>query len=338
MRPSLEGVVGMEIRNLNAGRAHPLDARAVGGFGVYGELQDTASIDESYRDLLVRLEAYLYSSKAKLADTLRIMMPNRAFASCIAFMAGMGMSGHFVASTALFGSLMILSTYCSQAVFNNIRDVEGDRVNAPGRPLVSGSLSMGFAWSLMGALIVLGFAFAYLASPLLVLVDALYLLIGIVYSVVTKAKWQLAYATLATSHIVVPMVSGYLVWGQLDERILVIAGFMYLTQSLAWSIKDYKDVEGDRKTGVMTLPVVFSPKRASRITALVLVLPLLLFWVPWYMLHLSVWFLGVYLVSGIARCGLAAKLLADHSPTSASRILINFRYALMLEMIGWWLS
>ena len=266
------------------------------------------------------------------------MMPNRAFASCMAFIAGMTMGGHFDAGTAIFGSLMILCTYCSQAVFNNIRDVEGDRVNAPSRPLVKGTLSIGFAWSLMATLVAAGFVFAYIAAPFLVMVNLVYLFIGIIYSTLTKSKWHLAYVTLATSHIVIPIVSGYLVFGHLDWRIAIVAGFMYLTQALVWSIKDYKDVEGDRKTGVNTLPVAMSADMASKITALALSLPLLLFWVPWYMLHLSAAFLVLYLIAGIARYRLGKQLIEDHTPESASKILINFRYALLLEMFGWCLS
>jgi geranylgeranylglycerol-phosphate geranylgeranyltransferase len=330
----------MESRNLDVERVHGAGSevlRMLEGYGGSGS-PDLQALGNEYRDALFQIEEYIYSYRERFLDVLRIMMPNRAFATCVAFMDGMSMGGHFDAGTAVFGSFMILSTYCSQAVFNNIRDIEGDKVNAPSRPLASGSLSVGFAWSLMGTLILLGFLFAYLASPFLVLVNMLYIAIGLVYSTVSKSRWHLAYVTLATSHIVVPIVSGYLVFGHLDARIALIAGFMYLTQSVVWSIKDYKDIEGDRKTGVMTLPVVMDPKDASKVTALVLSLPLAFFWVPWYFLHLSYVFLGLYLASGIARFVLGTRLMADHSPESASKILINFRYALLLEMVGWCLS
>ncbi|MEW6722438.1 MAG: UbiA family prenyltransferase [Candidatus Micrarchaeota archaeon] len=308
----------------------------VGGFGLAQQTIEWAAF--GYHSFAVKAGAYVSLFRSRTADTLRIMMPNRAFASCGAFVAGMALSGIVQADVALFGSLMILSTYSSQAVFNNIRDLDGDSVNAPSRPLVSGALSIGFAWTLMGVLIALGFLFAYLASPFLVAVNAAYIILGIAYSAVTKARWHLAALTLATTHIVTPIVSGYLVFGQPDLRIAVVALLMYATNSLVWSIKDYKDVEGDRKTGVLTLPVVLTSQTAALVTFAALALPLAGGWVAWYVLGLSTVFLAIYLASGVIRLFLGKMLLADQSPQTASKILINFRFALLLEMVGWCLS
>ena len=273
-----------------------------------------------------------------LLDTVRIMMPNRAFASCMSFGAGMLLSGFFDLQIAVLGSLMILCTYCSQAIFNNLRDMEGDVVNAPDRPLVNGTITEAFAWRLMYTLILMGFVFAYLASPFLIIVNTLYVFIGIIYSSYTKAKWYLSYLTLATSHIITPLVSGYLIFGAIDERIIIIAAFLYLTEMLVWSIKDYKDVKGDAETGVMTLPVVMSPKKASYVTCMALALPLLLVWMPWHALQLSNSFLMIYLAAGAARLFLGTRLLNNQSPAIAAGILKNFRYVLFLQMIGWCLS
>lgn len=273
-----------------------------------------------------------------ILDTLRIMMPNRAFASCICFAAGMVISGFFNPAIVILGSLMILCTYCSQAIFNNLIDREGDRINAPHRPLVSGSLTAEFAWSMMFFLLALGFVFAYLASPVLILFNILYIFYGIIYSAFTKAKWYLAYFTLATSHVVTPILSGYLIFGQLDAKILIVILFMYLTEMIVWSIKDYKDVEGDAKTGIMTLPVVMNPKKASQITFLALCLPLVLVWMPWQMLGLSTTFLIIYLIAGSIRYYFGKQLMKNQSPTVAANILNNFRLVLFLQMIGWCLS
>ncbi|MBN1170515.1 UbiA family prenyltransferase [Candidatus Micrarchaeota archaeon] len=276
--------------------------------------------------------------EVRVFDVLRIMMPNRAFASCVCFAAGMVISGFFDPLTVIFGSLMILSIYCSQAIFNNLLDIEGDKVNAPDRPLVNGSLTVEFARNLMIFLIVLGFVFAYLISPWMIFVSFLYIFYGIIYSSFTKAKWYLAYFTLATSHVVTPLVSGYLIFGQLDEKIIIIALFMYLTEMIVWSLKDYKDVEGDARTGVMTLPVVMNPKKAAGITFLALCLPLFLMWMPWQMLGLSTAFLIVYLIAGVMRYCLGKQLLENQSPAVAANILKNFRLVLLLQMIGWCLS
>jgi len=272
-------------------------------------------------------------------DVLAITMPNRALTSCFAFIAGMALGGHLDLWVALMGTLMIISTYCSAAVYNNIRDIESDKLNDPDRPLARGSLSVRFAWGAMALLMALGFAFAFLASPVLVIVDLIYIAIGIIYSRFTKSIWLLSYPTLVTSHMVVPVVSGYLLFHAIDQKIALIATFIYLTESLAFSLKDYKDIEGDRKEGMRTLPIAFERNRAIRITALGLVLPLALVWIPWEVLGLSLTFLAMYLVAGLMRMRYAKDILAKNfGAGAAGAILKDFRLILLLEMSAWWFS
>ncbi|MEW6748344.1 MAG: UbiA family prenyltransferase [Candidatus Micrarchaeota archaeon] len=278
------------------------------------------------------------SIQRTIRDILEITMPNRAFASCVSFTAGVLLSGTFDLRVALLGAPMILCTYMSQAIVNNLQDIEGDRTNAPERPLACGSIKVRSAWALMLFLIALGFVFAALASPMLIAVNILYIILGVVYSTQTKSRWYLSYATLVTTHIVIPLVSGYLLFQGLGLKIVLIAAFMYLTEIPAFSIKDYKDVQGDREMGMRTLPIVFTPEKAARITFIGFCLPLLLVWVPWYFLGLSTLFLAIYLVAGALRYHFASKLLSSPLPATASLILKNFRYILLLQMIGWCLS
>ncbi len=272
-----------------------------------------------------------------VVDSLRIMMPNRAFATCIALSAGMIFSGNFDPFISLVGALMIISTYSSQAIFNNLRDIEGDRTNAPERPLVNGSLTISYARNLMYFLIVAGYLFAALIGPLFILANTFFIFIGQIYSSYTKARWYLSYFTLATSHIVTPFVLGYVFFMGFDMRILIILIFLYVTEMLVWSIKDYKDVRGDEKTGVLTLPVLYKEK-AAKITFFAMALPLLLGWIPWWLLDLSAGFLILYAISGLLRVLLASKLLKNQSAQASAVVLKNFRLVLFLQMISWCLA
>lgn len=234
--------------------------------------------------------------------------------------------------------LMIVSTYCSQAVYNNIKDIEGDKLNSPERPLASGRLSIGFAWALMLLLILMGFVFAYMAAPFLVLVNLAYVILGIAYSKYTKSVWILSYSTLVTTHIIIPVVSGYLLSRSLDVKIMAIVGFLYLTEVLAFSLKDYKDIDGDRRMNMDTLPIAYDRNLAARITAAGLILPLLVFWIPWKIFQLSAYFIILYLCAGLMRYTFATKLIRNPSPAAAGHILNNFRYVLLVEMGAWCLS
>lgn len=272
-----------------------------------------------------------------IVDSLRIMMPNRAFATCVALTAGIIFSGNFDPYISIIGALMIISTYSSQAIFNNLKDIDGDKTNSPDRPLVNGSLSINYARNLMYFLIIIGYIFAAIIGPLFIIANTFFIFIGQIYSSYTKSKWYLSYFTLATSHIVTPFTLGYVFFLGFDIKIFIIIIFLYLTEMLVWSIKDYKDVKGDEETGVITLPVHYK-ENAAKITFFSLSLPLFLGWLPWIILNLSTAFIVIYFVAGLLRVHLGHKLLENQSAVASATVLKNFRLVLFLQMIGWCLA
>ncbi|MFN7990670.1 MAG: UbiA family prenyltransferase [Candidatus Micrarchaeia archaeon] len=275
---------------------------------------------------------------AFILNVLEIMMPERSFTAVFALNAGLLMGGAFDFSTALLGSLAFVSTYACGAVYNNIRDIEADKINSASRPLASGALSVDFAQQLMVALASIGIALAYIASPVLAAACLLEALLGVVYSKYTKAKGILAYLTLVSTHMAVPVIAGSLVAGAFGIHALAVVAFLYVTEVLAVSIKDYKDIEGDKKTGLRTLPIILGPEKASRLTFFGLSLPLILVWLPWLILRLSFPFLGMYLVIGMSRLMTGLKILKDQSPKNAGEALNSFRLITTLEMLAWCLS
>jgi 4-hydroxybenzoate polyprenyltransferase len=270
-----------------------------------------------------------------IADVISITMPNRSFTACLALVAGMLMAGHFDPVFIVFGVLTCICVYCTYAVFNNICDVEGDKINDPQRPLARGSLSLRFAWTLMATLAVAGVIFSLVVSWVFALSNVLYVFFGVIYSKFTKSMGMLSYMTLVTTHIVTPMMIGYLLFHPLDAKILFAAAFMFVTEIFAFSIKDYKDVEGDRKTGMKTLPVQIGVEEAARITFIGLCLPIAVVWLPWKILDLSNAFLVIYLIAIAIRISFGARLLANPSPDNAKVILNNFRLVLLIQMIAW---
>jgi len=278
------------------------------------------------------------SSRVTVSDVLMLTMPNRALFSCAALLAGVLLSGSANFAPIAFAFLMLMSTYCSQAVYNNILDVEGDRVDAPDRPLARGAVSIPAAWNLHFLLFLLGLVFAYLASPALVPVMLLFELLGYVYSAYTKGMGVLSYATLVAAHLCIPLLAGYMLFAQPDWRILSIVAFVFFTEVLAFSIKDYKDVEGDRRQGMRTLPVVLGPRRASYVTLFGLLLVPALFLLPWALLRLSILFLALYGIAAAAKLAFGMKLLRDPSPASAGGMLKKFRLVILIEMLAWCLA
>ena len=248
------------------------------------------------------------------------------------------MSGTFEPVAVISGLFAFMLAYCSQAVYNNILDIEGDRINAPERPLARGAISVHAAWMAYAFLILLALVSACIASFSLIPFILMIIFLGYVYSRYTKSMGMLSYMTLATTHLCIPLVAAYTMFVPMNMKIIFAAVFVFITNFVAISVKDFKDVEGDKAVGLKTLPVKYGVRTASLVTfAGFLVLPFI-FWLPWYFLHLSTLFVLFYMVLGAVRIIKGYNLLKDPSPKVANNILKDFRFLLMLEMVAWCLG
>ncbi len=270
-----------------------------------------------------------------LKDLSSLTLPNRALPACASFIAGYVYSGGASPATAALGVLTIITTYSAAAIYNNIRDVDGDRINAPDRPLARGAISLRSAWLLMFTLAALSLAMGFMVSPLFALIDGIAILLGWVYSRFSKSRWYLSYGTLVTTHHVIPFIAGFTINAMVSLSLATIVVFIAASDVLAISIKDYKDVKGDSSLGPKTLPVVFQPGDAAKITFIGFAAPLFLIWLPWAILKLSMAFLLLNIATGTMRILLGFELLRDPSPGTAGGILKKFRLITLLQLMGW---
>ncbi len=271
----------------------------------------------------------------EIKDFLSLTLPNRALPACASFIAGYVYSGGADPLTAALAVLTIITTYSAAAIYNNIRDIESDRVNSPDRPLARGAFPVWGAWVLLAALAAASLAMGLAVSPLFAAIDLVAIALGWVYSRYSKSMWYLSYGTLVTTHHVIPFVAGYTMNAGLSLSLALIVAFIAASDMLAISLKDYKDVRGDSLLGLRTLPIAFQPRDAAKITFIGLCMPLLLIWLPWSLLRMSLSFLAVNLATGAARMVLGFQLINDPSPGTAGSILKKFRLIILLQLIGW---
>jgi len=228
--------------------------------------------------------------------------------------------------------LLVLAVACAILLtgasngLNQIADVETDRINRPERPLPSGRMNLRGAWALTIALLLGALALAaacgwgYLACVFLTVpVTAAYSFPPLR----TKRLPFVANATIATPRGLFLVLAGWAVGGGLFRPEAWILG------ALAWiyvfgasTTKDFADAEGDRRTGCVTLPILWGPRRAARFVAPFLVAPYLAFpalgaigllpggVVPWAIAGLPLAGLG-----GVA----GALLVRDPAPPSSGR-------------------
>lgn len=164
--------------------------------------------------------------------------------------------------------------------FNDVIDIDIDRINRPDRPLPSGHLSVGTAKAQILVLIVAGCFCGFWLSPghgLLALAVAL--LLGI-YSIFLKNS--LLWGNILVASIgAIAFFYGALAIGDIG-RAWIPALFAFLFHIGREIVKDIEDVTGDQIRGQHTLPLRCGSAYAALIASLVYLLLIAVTWLPFF--------------------------------------------------------
>jgi 4-hydroxybenzoate polyprenyltransferase len=179
------------------------------------------------------------------------------------------------------GALLAMMLNAGSNAFNQIFDLEVDEVNKPDRPLPSGRLSPRGAGYFSAVMYVLALFLAWLVNYQCLAIVAAGAAFTMIYSVPpirTKRYWPLANFTIAVPRGVLLVAAGWSTAADVRSLepwyiSLVFGGFLLG----AASTKDFADVDGDRRGGCRTLPVIYGARTAALIISPFLVLPFLLF-------------------------------------------------------------
>ena len=212
-----------------------------------------------------------------------------------------------VVITVAVGSLCASAMNAASNIVNQIADLEIDRKNKPGRPLVTGEISIASAWRAAAVLyavailpvwIVVPYPYSRLADRLTAPVHlhaaffiyCLGALATLVYSFPafgrTKRHWLAANLTIAIPRGGLLKVAGWAFVASVAAlEAWAIGGIFALFLLGAMSTKDFSDMEGDRAHGCITLPLRFGVRRAAWMIAPFFVL-------PWLLIPLFAWLPG----------------------------------------------
>jgi len=203
-----------------------------------------------------------------------------------------------VVLTVVLGSLCASFMNAASNAINQVYDLDIDRLNKPGRPLVTGALSMPQAWSFIWVFYALALIptwlvvphpydtlGAKLTAPLAEHQCFFIYLAGLIFTFVysapqlgrTKTRGLVANLTIAIPRGVLLKVAGWAmvasVWYAEPWYIGTVFGLFLIG---AAGTKDFADIEGDRAGGCKTLPIVYGVRRAAWIISPFFVLPWLL--------------------------------------------------------------
>ena len=189
-----------------------------------------------------------------------------------------------VLTPALIGAAMAAIFNAGSNALNQIYDLEIDRVNKPKRPLTSGRMTIAEAWRFTWVAYALTLILAWFVAPggrhECFWIVAIAVVATWIYSAPplrTKQHGMWANITIAIPRGVLLKVAGWSavksVYGTEPWFIGAIFGLFLLGAS---TTKDFADMEGDRRGGCTTLPILYGVTRAAWMISPSFVLPCLL--------------------------------------------------------------
>lgn len=186
------------------------------------------------------------------------------------------------------GFLSIFLISATSLILNDYFDLESDRINAPERPLPSGIVTKQEVVALSCLVTMLGFIAAYLLSSQALLVVILTWTVGFLYNWRFK-KTGLPGNLMVSFSVGMTFIFGGIAVGKPFEVAVWFFGMLALLINLGEEIAaDAMDVDGDRKAGSRSLPVLMGRENAVRISAILFllvvvisVLPFVWGWMEW---------------------------------------------------------
>ncbi|WP_418513530.1 geranylgeranylglycerol-phosphate geranylgeranyltransferase [Corallibacter sp.] len=195
----------------------------------------------------------------------------------------------------LFGfSLLVIATICIAAagnIINDIYDVETDMVNKPKSVIIGKSISEKTAYNLFIAFNVIGVVLGFYLSNLVgkngffaifVIISALLYIYASYLKQMLLVGNVVISALVAISILIVGLFELLPVLSSANQNtqltffkiLLDYAIFAFIINLLREIVKDIEDIDGDHKVGMNTLPIAMGRDRASKIAAILSLIPL----------------------------------------------------------------
>jgi len=215
----------------------------------------------------------------------------------------------------IFGAMV--GARSAAMIFNRIADLDFDRRNprTSGRPLVTGELGLGFAWTALAASAGLFFVSASMLNRLTLLLAAPALLVILSYSYAKRLSW-LTHLHLGASLALAPLGGWIAVRGTLGPAPIVLAAAVGLWVAGFDVIYSCQDVHFDAREGLHSAPRRFGVARALALSSAMHALTVLLLLTLPFLIPL-----GWPYLAGLG--GTAALLLYEHrlvKPDDLSRV------------------
>jgi len=280
------------------------------------------------------------ASSARLAPFLTLVrIPNClmiGLAVLVAETIGLGTLPN--PTQAIFGFLTAFMLLAGTMVFNDIQDVQVDRVNSPNRPIPSGKVTIRQAYGLS----VVFSAFALLSSlvlGILTFLTALVALALMAYYNTRGKKTGLLGNVVVSFNVALPFFFGGLVVNSLRPLLFIFFLLAFLANTAREVAKGIADVAGDSSKGIMTIAVMQGPKRAAELAAAFFVVAVLLsFLVPVLDQRVSMLYYPIVVVADLGFFYSSYRLIRDPTATTVRKVKSQVLIWMLLGLVGFFVG
>lgn len=183
---------------------------------------------------------------------------------------------------AIFASCLMGFANAASNIFNQITDLEIDRINKPNRPLPSGRVSVSGAAAISSVIYLAVILLSFTVNQNFAGAIGAFVIITVLYSVppfLLKKRLWISNASIAMARgVTLPIAGWCIVPGSspLDPPIIAVSAFLFFFLLGASGTKDFSDIEGDKAHGMRTLPAEYGIDKAANIISYFFVVPLVL--------------------------------------------------------------
>lgn len=262
---------------------------------------------------------------------LEIIRPGNAVMAVIAVLLVMLISGNFTLN-AFLACIVVLMVIGGGNAINDYFDHKIDKINRPNRPIPSGRISLNSAKIYSVALFVIGTILAFIIGLLPGLIALFTSVVLILYAYNLK-KMPLIGNMAVSFFIGLTFVFGAVVVG---EPLLSILGFSpFFITMMREIVKDMEDMEGDKKEGARTLPILYGLKSSAVIATLFMILAVVTSPIPYIMGVLTVFYLPLLFVGDIIFVACAVSVLKDQSTENTEKVSKLVKIGMVIVLLSY---
>jgi len=219
-------------------------------------------------------------------------------------------------------------------IFNDIQDKNEDKINKPNRPIAAEQISLKAAGNYSKALFISGAGMCFFLPPsAALLVWFIVFPLMIIYSIKLKSTPLAGNGVIAFLLGLTFLFCG-LVFGDIVPMIIpaVLAFSLTFVRELT---KDIEDIEGDKRSGLNTFPIMLGLNKAVQLVILLSVTTGILSFIP-YLLKLYSAFYLIPLVLGVELplAIVVFSFMKSHSRSTARKSSILLKTATIMGIIS----